>query len=94
MVDCSHANSGKQHAKQEEVWNSVIAQRAEGNQFITGVMVESFLSEGSQALKNPSELKYGVSVTDACIDWNTTERILRSGHAGLAKAPAPQTALA
>jgi 3-deoxy-7-phosphoheptulonate synthase len=94
MVDCSHANSGKQHAKQEEVWNSVIAQRAEGNQFITGVMVESFLSEGSQALKNPSDLKYGVSVTDACIDWNTTERILRSGHAGLAKVAASQTALA
>ncbi len=85
MVDCSHANSGKQHAKQEEVWNSVIAQRAAGNQYITGVMVESFLSEGSQALKAPAELKYGVSITDACIDWTTTERILRTGHEGLAK---------
>ncbi len=94
MVDCSHANSGKQHAKQEEVWNSVIAQRAEGNQFITGVMVESFLSEGSQPLKAPADLKYGVSITDACIDWNTTERILRSGHEGLAKLPAAQAALA
>lgn len=93
MVDCSHANSGKQHAKQEEVWNSVIAQRAAGNQYITGVMVESFLSEGSQSLKNPSDLKYGVSITDACIDWNTTERILRSGHEGLAKLNA-QTAVA
>ncbi|HEY1171800.1 MAG TPA: 3-deoxy-7-phosphoheptulonate synthase [Verrucomicrobiae bacterium] len=93
MVDCSHANSGKQHAKQEEVWNSVIAQRAEGNQYITGVMVESFLSEGSQALKAPADLKYGVSITDACIDWTTTERILRKGHEGLAKLTA-QTAVA
>jgi 3-deoxy-7-phosphoheptulonate synthase len=94
MVDCSHANSGKQHAKQEEVWNSVIAQRAAGNQYITGVMVESFLSEGSQALKAPAELKYGVSITDACIDWNTTERILRTGHEGLAKLPTAQAAIA
>lgn len=94
MVDCSHANSGKQHAKQEEVWNSVIAQRAEGNQFITGVMVESFISEGSQPLKAPADLKYGVSITDACIDWNTTERILRGGYEGLAKVAANQSAMA
>ncbi len=94
MVDCSHANSGKQHAKQEEVWNSVIAQRAAGNQYITGVMLESFLSEGNQSLKNPADLKYGVSITDACIDWNTTERILRSGYEGLANISASQTAAA
>ena len=81
MVDCSHANSSKQHAKQEEVWASVVAQRAEGNRALTGVMVESNLEEGNQPLPtNLAELKYGVSVTDACIGWTTTERMLRHAY--------------
>ena len=87
MVDCSHANSGKQHAKQEEVWQSALAQRAAGNGALIGVMVESYLAEGSQPFPRPrAELKFGVSITDACIGWETTERMLRQGAAGLAKA--------
>jgi len=85
MVDCSHANSAKEHKKQEEVWNNVIAQRADGNTGITGMMVESFLHEGSQPFPQPVEqLKRGVSITDACIGWETTERLLRHGYERLA----------
>jgi 3-deoxy-7-phosphoheptulonate synthase len=86
MVDCSHANSSKQHAKQEEVWQSVIAQRVAGNTALTGVMIESNIHEGNQPMPaTPADLKYGVSLTDACINWETTERMLRFGHAELAK---------
>ncbi len=87
MVDCSHANSLKQHAKQEEVWRSLIEQRLAGGKPITGVMIESNLHEGSQSIpKNLADLRYGVSVTDACLGWDVTERILRGGHDELAKA--------
>jgi 3-deoxy-7-phosphoheptulonate synthase len=78
MVDCSHANSGKQHARQEEVLRSVIEQRVQGNRALIGLMIESNLEEGNQPLpKDPKDLQYGVSVTDACIGWDTTERLLR-----------------
>ncbi|HKS36211.1 MAG TPA: 3-deoxy-7-phosphoheptulonate synthase, partial [Verrucomicrobiae bacterium] len=81
MVDCSHANSGRQHARQEEVWRSVMAQRAEGNAALIGLMVESYLDEGNQPIpKTPAELRYGVSITDACVGWETTERMLRHGQ--------------
>jgi 3-deoxy-7-phosphoheptulonate synthase len=81
MVDCSHANSGKKHSQQEEVWRSVIEQRVSGNSGLIGLMVESYLVEGNQSItKNPADLKYGVSITDECIGWETTERILRYGH--------------
>ena len=87
MVDCSHANSGKQHARQQDVWHDVIQQRANGTRSLIGVMVESYLKEGNQPFpKTPSELQYGVSITDACISWETTERLLRNGHAVLATA--------
>jgi 3-deoxy-7-phosphoheptulonate synthase len=87
MVDCSHANSGKQHARQEDVWRNVIAQRAAGTNCLIGMMVESYLKEGSQPFPKPvGELRYGVSITDACLDWDVTERMLRWGHATLAKA--------
>ena len=80
MVDCSHANSGKQHARQEDVWRSVIQQRAGGTGSLIGLMVESNLNEGSQPIpKNLADLRYGVSLTDACIGWETTERMLRWG---------------
>ncbi len=86
MVDCSHANSLKQHAKQEEVWRSLIEQRLASNKAITGVMIESNLQEGSQSIpKNLAELRPGVSVTDACISWDVTERLLRWGHEALSK---------
>jgi len=88
MVDCSHANSGKQPARQERVWHSVIKQRAGGTRSLIGVMVESYLKEGDQPFPRPvPELTYGVSITDPCISWETTERLLQQGHEALAKAP-------
>lgn len=81
MVDCSHANSEKKFAKQEEVWRSVIEQRTGGTKSLIGLMVESHLNEGNQPIpKSPSELRYGVSITDSCIGWETTERMLRWGY--------------
>jgi 3-deoxy-7-phosphoheptulonate synthase len=85
MVDCSHANSGKEPARQEDVWRSVIQQRAAGTRSLIGLMVESYLEDGSQPFpKNPADLRYGVSITDGCIGWETTERLLRWGHKELA----------
>jgi 3-deoxy-7-phosphoheptulonate synthase len=85
MVDCSHANSGKQHARQDDVWRSVIRQRFEGTRSLIGVMVESYLNEGNQPFpQKASDLTYGVSITDACVSWETTERMLRWGYETLA----------
>ena len=81
MVDCSHANSEKQLARQEDVWRSVIEQRVGGTKSLIGMMVESHLHEGNQPFPRPvSELKYGVCITDACMNWETTERMLRWGY--------------
>ena len=81
MVDCSHANSEKKFAKQEEVWRSVIEQRVSGTRSLIGLMVESHLSEGNQPIpKNATDLRYGVSITDSCVGWETTERMLRWGY--------------
>jgi 3-deoxy-7-phosphoheptulonate synthase len=78
MVDCSHANSGKQHTRQEEVWRSILKQRGAGANSIIGLMAESYLQEGSQPFpKSPAELRPGISITDACIGWETTEQLLR-----------------
>ncbi|MEH6627695.1 MAG: 3-deoxy-7-phosphoheptulonate synthase [Motiliproteus sp.] len=78
MVDCSHANSNKDPALQPLVMENVANQIIEGNETIVGLMVESNLEWGSQSIpENLSDLKYGVSVTDACIDWDTTEKSLR-----------------
>jgi 3-deoxy-7-phosphoheptulonate synthase len=86
MVDCSHANSGKQFAKQEDVWRSVIQQRVEGTRSLIGLMVESNLHEGNQPIpKNLQDLRYGVSLTDSCIGWEATERMLRWGYETLGK---------
>jgi 3-deoxy-7-phosphoheptulonate synthase len=84
MVDCSHANSNKDPALQPLVMENVANQILEGNQSIIGLMVESHLNWGAQAIpRNLAELQYGVSVTDACIDWESTEKTLRSMHAKL-----------
>jgi len=80
MVDCSHANSGKQPARQEDVWRSLIDQRLAGNTSIMSAMIESHLFQGAQPIpKNLNELRYGISITDPCMGWETTERILRWG---------------
>ena len=84
MVDCSHANSNKDPALQPLVMDNVANQILEGNNSIVGLMVESHLGWGSQSIpKELDQLKYGVSITDACIDWDTTEKALRSMHAKL-----------
>ncbi|MDE3736139.1 MULTISPECIES: 3-deoxy-7-phosphoheptulonate synthase [Pseudomonas] len=84
MVDCSHANSNKDPALQPLVMDNVANQILEGNNSIVGLMVESHLGWGSQSIpKDLDQLKYGVSITDACIDWDTTEKALRSMHAKL-----------
>jgi len=95
MVDCSHANSAKQHSRQEEVWRSVIEQRAAGTRSLIGMMVESYLNEGNQPFPRPrAELCYGVSITDACIGWEATERMLRSGAETLARSGATLASVA
>ncbi len=79
MVDCSHANSNKDHNLQPLVLANVSNQILEGNKSIIGVMIESHLKAGNQKLSsNPEDMEYGVSVTDACIDWDTTEESLVS----------------
>lgn len=84
MVDCSHANSLKQPARQPEVFDAVISQIERGNQSIIGLMLESNLQHGRQDIPDRLEdLQYGVSVTDACIDWDTTARIIRDADARL-----------
>ena len=87
MVDCSHANSGKKHERQEVVWQSLVEQKIKGSPALIGVMVESFIHEGSQPFPKPArELNYGVSITDPCISWETTERLLLGGAEALGSA--------
>jgi 3-deoxy-7-phosphoheptulonate synthase len=78
MVDCSHANSAKQHRRQIEVARDVARQLAAGERRIVGLMVESHLREGRQDLQPGVPLEPGVSITDACIGWDDTEPLLRS----------------
>lgn len=78
MVDCSHSNSGKDFKRQPIVWDSILEQRASGRREIIGAMLESNLFEGAQPLgPDPLALKYGVSLTDACMGWEMTEEVLR-----------------
>ncbi len=81
MIDCSHGNSAKDYRRQPVVFRDVAGQMRE-NGAIIGMMVESHLHEGSQAIS--PELKYGVSITDACIGWETTEELLLEMQAGIA----------
>lgn len=77
MIDCSHANSNKDYRRQPTVARTVVEQIVAGNQSIIGFMLESHLVAGHQsAAQPPSEMKYGMSVTDACIDWETTSQLL------------------
>jgi len=79
MIDCSHANSGKDPMRQPVVWNSVVAQRKAGQREVIGAMLESNLFAGNQAVSPGRKgLRYGVSVTDGCIDWELTESLLRA----------------
>ncbi len=78
LVDCSHANSGKDPSRQPEVLEKVLTQVESGSDCIHGVMIESHLESGSQSFpRSFDQLKYGVSITDGCIDWKSTEACLR-----------------
>jgi 3-deoxy-7-phosphoheptulonate synthase len=79
MVDCSHGNSRKKFQGQSIVWRNVIDQYISGNDAIIGLMLESNLHEGNQKFNGDFDaLQYGVSITDECISWETTERLLLS----------------
>lgn len=75
MVDCSHDNASKEHARQPGIARELLRQRQAGNRRIVGVMLESFLVEGKQ--KDVGELTYGQSITDACLGWDETARLLQ-----------------
>ena len=83
MVDCSHANSNKDHTKQGSVLEAVAEQISVGNKSIRGVMLESNLKPGNQKVDSSQKLQYGVSITDACIGWEETERLLKDFHKAL-----------
>ena len=84
VVDCSHGNTNKDYRLQSMVFENIIQQIVDGNSSIVGMMLESNLYEGSQAITgNREDLKYGVSVTDKCINWEETERIILAAHAKL-----------
>jgi 3-deoxy-7-phosphoheptulonate synthase len=81
MVDCSHANSNKNHELQPLVVENVTNQILEGNKSIVGLMIESNINAGNQSITNDiKDLKYGVSITDSCMDWNTTEVTIKKMH--------------
>ncbi|MDD4931944.1 MAG: 3-deoxy-7-phosphoheptulonate synthase [Methylacidiphilaceae bacterium] len=78
IVDCSHANSAKRPAVQEVVLGSILEQRVRGTAAILGAMLESYLYEGNQRIpEDLTQLRYGLSVTDPCLSWETTEKMLR-----------------
>ena len=78
MIDCSHANSSKDPSRQPDVLEDILGQIEDGSDSIHAVMIESHLKSGRQAFPRPADqLEYGVSITDGCIDWKTTEACLR-----------------
>ena len=85
MIDFSHANASKQFRRQVEVGADVAGQLAKGDERIVGVMVESHLAEGRQDLAPGAKLAYGVSITDACIGWEDTEKVLEGLVEGVRK---------
>ncbi len=86
VVDCSHGNSNKDYRLQPKAFLDVVGQAARGNRSVVGLMLESNLNEGNQPItKDLTRLKYGVSVTDACINWETTEELILEAHKILTK---------
>jgi 3-deoxy-7-phosphoheptulonate synthase len=87
MVDCSHAQTAKDYTRQPSVLQALVEQRRAGGKAIMGVMLESNIGAGNQPLaSNRTALKYGVSITDPCIDWPTTEHCLSKAAEALARA--------
>ncbi|KAG6812694.1 hypothetical protein H0H92_001323 [Tricholoma furcatifolium] len=87
MVDCSHGNSKKNHNNQPLVIDDICAQLEAGEKYITGVMIESHINEGRQDVppEGPAGLKYGVSITDACVEWERTVPMLDKLNAAVAE---------
>jgi 3-deoxy-7-phosphoheptulonate synthase len=86
LVDCSHANSGKKFENQLKVWDDILAQKEKGNKSIAGVMIESNICSGNQPFPvDPASLMYGVSITDECVSWGETEKMLRAGAAYMSR---------
>jgi 3-deoxy-7-phosphoheptulonate synthase len=95
VVDCSHGNSNKDYQLQPLVADNCVNQILEGNRSIVGLMLESHLHAGNQPIPaDRTQLKYGVSVTDACIDWATTEKLLRAARQRLKAVLPARTAAA
>jgi 3-deoxy-7-phosphoheptulonate synthase len=95
IIDCSHGNSGKDHRRQAVVLRDLLAQRRAGDGRVVGCMLESHLYEGSQPhVDDPSRLRYGVSITDACIGWDETEALLREAAYSGRSIPRPEAASA
>lgn len=90
VIDCSHGNSEKDYSKQPAVFEEILKQIRDGNDRIVGIMLESNINAGSQKIPSDltgfdkSALEYGVSVTDSCIDWDTTASLLKAAHKNLA----------
>ena len=83
MIDCSHGNSAKDHNRQPDVLRDIVAQRKAGTSSIVAAMLESNLEAGNQKFPNPGGLTYGKSITDACIDWETTQRVVQEAAEAL-----------
>jgi len=83
MIDCNHANSGKDPLRQELVLRNIVLQINDGNKSIIGTMIESNINGGNQQISK--KMKYGVSITDACLDWDNTRRILVDTYDDLTK---------
>ncbi|HEY5323714.1 MAG TPA: 3-deoxy-7-phosphoheptulonate synthase, partial [Caldimonas sp.] len=98
MVDCSHANSSKDHARQVEVARDIAGQLEKGNRCIFGVMVESHLQPGAQKFSagkdDPNKLAYGQSITDACLGWDDSVRVLESLSEAVARRRVGEAVLA
>ena len=81
MIDASHDNSKKDHRLQPGVFRDVIDQRVNGNEWLVAAMLESNLEAGNQSLVHPlSDLRYGQSITDKCIDWDTTVQVVKEAY--------------
>jgi 3-deoxy-7-phosphoheptulonate synthase len=89
MIDCSHANSSKDHTKQPLVCRDVIGQITAGDSRIIGVMLESNLVSGAQKLLDGKPLVYGQSITDACLGWGESLELLRELASAVRSARSP-----
>lgn len=85
MIDCSHGNCEKNFQRQEEVFHFVVEEMQRGDHEIFGLMLESHLEKGNQSLKDLASIKDDVSITDPCIDWETTEDLIHSANLALSK---------